>query len=93
MGNDETQRVTVLRCQRLAIVVSGEQNFFAVKVGKRHIGGESLLGVNQDVRRFWPGVYASEQLAGMLRRPNGCRSGSSVSRNGNRWFAGFLAMH
>ena len=52
-GGRLTQRVTALRCQRLAIVVSGEQNFFAVKVGKRHIGGESLLGVNQDVRRFW----------------------------------------
>src|ERR1700736_5135572 len=62
MLNDQPQRVAVLRGQGLAVVVSGEQNFRTVEIGQRHIGRESLFGVDQHICRFWLGVNASQEF-------------------------------
>src|SRR5882672_3315379 len=62
MRNDQTQRVAVLPSQGLSVVVSGEQNFRAVEIGQRHIGGESLFGVDQHICRFRLGTNASQQF-------------------------------
>src|SRR6476660_4456178 len=63
MRNDEAQRVAVLGGEGLAIVVSGEQDFFPVKVGQGHIGSESLFGMDQDVGGFRLGMDAGQQFA------------------------------
>src|SRR6185312_10886171 len=63
MRNDEAQRVAVLGGEGLAIVMSGEQYFFPVKVGQGHIGSESLFGMDQDVGGLRLGMDAGQQFA------------------------------
>jgi hypothetical protein len=54
--------ITMIRSQRLAIVMSGEQDFRSVEIGERNVGGKALLGVNQNVSGLRLGVNAVQQF-------------------------------
>ena len=38
--------------ERLAVMMRGKEHVVAVKVGQGHVGGKTLLGVDQNVFRF-----------------------------------------
>src|SRR5713101_7980031 len=49
----ETQRVTVVRLQILAVMLPGKQAILTQKVVQRQVGREALFAMNQDEFRPW----------------------------------------
>src|SRR4029077_6249451 len=63
MGNDQAQRVTMIRPQGLSVVMRGKQYSIAVQVRQRNVGSVSLLGVHQDVSSFLGGTNSFQHLS------------------------------
>src|SRR5579859_7478957 len=63
MGNDQTQRISVVERKRLAIMMRGQQNIVAVQINERDIGREPLSGVNEHMAGFRCGFYQFQNFA------------------------------
>src|SRR6202521_4609502 len=62
MRHNQAQRVTVVRGERLAIMMRDEQHIVAVKISQRDIRGKTLLRVHQDMRCLSLWLYPTEEF-------------------------------
>src|SRR5947209_6742303 len=49
MRHDQPQRIAMIRRKRLAIMMSRQQDVVTIEIGKRNVGGKTLLCVDQDM--------------------------------------------
>src|SRR5579859_5644043 len=64
MRHDQPQRITMLRRERLAVMVCGKEHVVTIKIDQRNVSGETLFGMDKYVLRLWLEFY---QLKNFLK--------------------------
>jgi hypothetical protein len=52
MRHNQPRRITMVRTERLAIMMRRYQHLFPIQIRERHVGGISLLGMHQNITCF-----------------------------------------